>query len=171
MISEKASKSNREAYVQWIVQLGQYGKEKGLQPVLLLHSRTLDNDLALAISAQAGDTFESIWPEDAYDAKSILGSATFVVASRYHALIGAASQAVPCLCTAWSHKYAAACSDFGLEAFVANPSDGTSKVKRDLDLFTAPESRGRIIEGLKSRARHLSAKIESMWTEILSIVT
>lgn len=54
----------------------------------------------------------------AAELKGIIGLATVVVASRYHALIAALSQAVPACAIAWSHKYRELFAHFQLQDMV-----------------------------------------------------
>lgn len=55
--------------------------------------------------------------------KSVLGHADLVIASRFHSLIFALSQSIPCLAISWSHKYRELFALFGMEKFVVEDSD------------------------------------------------
>jgi colanic acid/amylovoran biosynthesis protein len=50
----------------------------------------------------------------AADARSIIGRCEYLVGSRFHALVFALSQGVPCTVLGWSHKYEALMSQFGV---------------------------------------------------------
>jgi colanic acid/amylovoran biosynthesis protein len=54
-------------------------------------------------------------PMPAEDVHALIGRFSCLVGSRYHGLIFALSQGVPCLAIGWSHKYAELLSQFGLE--------------------------------------------------------
>jgi polysaccharide pyruvyl transferase WcaK-like protein len=50
----------------------------------------------------------------AADARSIIGRCEYLVGSRFHALVFALSQGVPCTALGWSHKYEELMSQFGV---------------------------------------------------------
>ncbi len=51
----------------------------------------------------------------AEDSKALVGQCGFMYASRYHSLVFALSQGVPCAALGWSHKYAELLRPFGLQ--------------------------------------------------------
>ncbi len=59
----------------------------------------------------------------AEEIKSVIGQADLAVASRFHSLIFALSQGIPCLAISWSHKYRELFRLFDMEKFVVEDSD------------------------------------------------
>jgi polysaccharide pyruvyl transferase WcaK-like protein len=70
-----------------------------------LVAETLDVDAKLC-------RVEGAWT--AADLKSAVGRLEFLLASRFHAMVGALSMQTPVVAAGWSHKYGAQMSDVGL---------------------------------------------------------
>lgn len=90
-----------------------------LQIKLVNHSKTDDKKLV----NELGDIYASVtrvtkvFEEDPLLLKAILGNAFFNLASRFHAVASSLSGNVPCVMTAWSHKYYELAQDFGIENY------------------------------------------------------
>lgn len=54
----------------------------------------------------------------AEEIKSVVGNCDILIGSRFHALVFALSQSVPCLALGWSHKYRELLAQFGMEEYV-----------------------------------------------------
>ncbi len=64
--------------------------------------------------------------------KGLIGTFEFLVASRFHSLVFALSQAVPVLAVSWSHKYRELLSPFGLGEYVQEHDGIDSKALAEL---------------------------------------
>jgi polysaccharide pyruvyl transferase WcaK-like protein len=58
-------------------------------------------------------------------ARALIGQSTVFLASRFHSMIAALSQAVPVVTVGWSHKYAEAAEPFGMEKLTLDYADLT----------------------------------------------
>ncbi len=67
-------------------------------------------------SEDSGRVVPILQRADAESLKAVVGLAEFMVASRYHALVGALSQQIPSAVIGWSHKYEELCRDAGLSS-------------------------------------------------------
>jgi hypothetical protein len=94
--------------------------ELGLECLLVVHEET-DRGLAEEISGRKrAAIFED---DDPLVLKAVLGQADAVVASRFHAVVGALAQGVPSVVLGWSHKYEQLLADFGVPQWSAQLSD------------------------------------------------
>jgi polysaccharide pyruvyl transferase WcaK-like protein len=59
-------------------------------------------------------------------ARALIAYSTVFLASRFHSMIAALSQAVPVITVGWSHKYAEAAEPFGMEQYTLNYSQLTA---------------------------------------------
>lgn len=67
-------------------------------------------------------------------ARALIAEADVFVASRFHSMIAALSQAVPVVTVGWSHKYAEAAAPFGMDDFTIDYSELTpQRLTRLLD--------------------------------------
>lgn len=78
-----------------------------------IDDRYLCGLLAVAID-RPGRCFTTPQVLRAEESRALLGCARYVVGSRYHSLVFALSQGIPCLGVSWSHKYGELLRDFGL---------------------------------------------------------
>ena len=64
-------------------------------------------------------------------ARALVGQSTVFLASRFHSMIAALSQAVPVVTVGWSHKYAEAAEPFGMEKFTLDYAELNSENLRE----------------------------------------
>ena len=99
--------------------------------------------------------------------KRIIGMMDVVVVSRFHAMVGALSLAVPPAVLGWSHKYAEVMARFGLEANVLDYKQlaGADLAARTERLF---EERGLVAAQIR---QHLPAVKESADCPVISLLS
>lgn len=93
--------------------------------------------------------------------KALIGSAGFVVSSRFHACVAALSQGVPSIAIAWTHKYRELFSSFGcIENVIELENTGASvdlskfnysRTAPNQDLISAADRQRRALDGLWER--------------------
>lgn len=113
---------------------------EGVRPVVLLHE-VGDSALGARVRDALPAGTPLVAPRHPLELKGVLGGARIVVASRFHALVSALSQAVPSIATGWSHKYrelmrAYACGD-NLVSDAAALEDRVTASLRDHDPLAA----------------------------------
>jgi colanic acid/amylovoran biosynthesis protein len=100
--------------------------------------------------------------------KAIIGSASLVVSSRFHACIAALSQGVPCYAIAWTHKYRELFESFGCGQNVMNATDlagGTIDLRQRFSQSCAPDP-----TLLAATAQQRSA-LKTLWDEVFRVLT
>ena len=101
----------------------------------------------------------------AEESKSVIGRCDFVFASRYHSLVFALSQGVPCAALGWTHKYAELLRPFGLEKAEARIGDSSPAALRDMLLdgwANRVETRQRIMEQRRAVASDNAALFDEI---------
>ena len=117
---DKGEAGSGPAYRALLAGTAKHLLARGYRPFLLVHDSGSDRELAGEVSAAAGGGVEVLHEPDPRALKGILGSCHAVVASRFHALVGALTQGVPSLATGWSHKYEELFAEFASEPLAAS---------------------------------------------------
>lgn len=126
IVLEKSSKNGID-YIDFLTQVAADIDKEGFFPVLLPHSYRADekgyhnNDrfLCQEIYKRCKDRFQIYFIDEDFNPRllrSIIGIFHLLVASRFHSMISALSQAVPPITYGWgAHKYSEVLSEFKLE--------------------------------------------------------
>jgi len=105
----------------------------------------------------------------AADIKAVIGLSEFLVASRYHSLIGALSMRTPAAVIGWSHKYDEVMRELGLEQWVVDlvrqPANSTTDV-----VLKAWEKRDAIRKVLQERVPELEKKSALALDRMIDII-
>lgn len=137
-----------------------------IQPVILIHETGRDIELATSIRNKAGMSVEIIRERDPLKIKGIIGKSFLVVASRYHAIVSALSQSIPCLGTGWSHKYYQLFEDYGVAEFFVSVDQDKNLVNSRLRELATYTSRDRVIERLRKKSSLQKALTLQMWQHV-----
>ncbi len=127
-------KGESSEYVQKLVKIARYAIDNLNMDVVLVPNEVRpvegyhpdDRFICRLLHKAIDDQKRCLYVSEYYSAsevKSVLGHADLVVASRFHSLIFALSQGIPCLAISWSHKYRELFALFGMEKFVVEDSD------------------------------------------------
>lgn len=157
------------AYADTLVEAARCLLAAGRQVTLLNHEGPKDLDICHRVREQLateGHTVVVLDPVTGLEAKAIIGAARFVVSSRYHGLIAALSQGIPCYPLGWSYKYVAAMRLFGIEiedsiGYPEHVSDRALSAEY-CSLFSDPD--------YVSRLKGIQADVAAMWADIFDIM-
>jgi colanic acid/amylovoran biosynthesis protein len=156
------TKLTERDYVDSLVASAKSLKAEGLTPVVVVHEFN-DRALAKKISAAVDcDVFEH---PDPLVLKKVLGDAQVAVASRFHAIVGALSQATPVIAYGWSHKYEELLSDFGHPQWAVKP--GTDLSSAADALWHDDDARSV----LRERGTDLRKQNTQMWSEVVQTLS
>lgn len=155
----------RDDYVHALVDAGVVAKELGRDVEVLLHTSEHD-DIRLGEMASEALGCPMVKEPDARKLKGRLGAAEIVVASRFHAVLGALSLGVPAIAIGWSHKYGELFDDFGVPE-LASASDAATATALVKELCgDSADVRGRISRNGES----LRTKVETMWAAVWGLL-
>jgi polysaccharide pyruvyl transferase WcaK-like protein len=108
--------------------------------------------------------------DDPRELKAVLGHATLVIGSRFHALVGSLSQGVPCIGVGWSHKYAELFKDFDVAHLLVTEVEDTKTMDELIASLTEPTRRQSIISKIAAAKLRLKQQTEDMWSEVEAIL-
>lgn len=142
--------------------------KSGLNPVFVLHDAHEDRKV-IDIAGEPC-AIPVIEHDDPRVLKGILGRADIVIASRFHALVSALSQGVPCVGAGWSHKYQELFSDFGTRELLLNDLSDPQRLEEILTELATAAARDRYRETLTQAGDLLRNSTERMWLEIEELI-
>ncbi len=156
----------RQGYVPLLTALGRHLVDRGFTVRVVNHEGGADAALCAALADAMGRS-PVLSEADPLALKGVLGGAGLVVSSRYHGCVNALSQAVSCLGTAWSHKYAALFDDFGAGGQLLTSCDVAAAL-RSLDELL--DSRDAVTARLSAARPALVARVDAMWTRVFDVL-
>jgi colanic acid/amylovoran biosynthesis protein len=152
-------------YLDVLGRVSNHLSASGLDPYFLLHE-SRDAGVADQVNARSATSIEIVRDEDPRALKGLIGSASVVVGSRYHALVSALASGVPALGIGWTHKYAALFADFGVTELI--PANGTpaAEIESLLTQLADPAERRGYEQRLRAQTAVLAETVSEMWHTI-----
>lgn len=165
---DKTDARTQAAYIPFLAKVIDSVAAAGLRPIVLLHAPE-DAALVAPIAQAASARFDVLQIACPVQLKGVLGTARLVIGSRFHALVGALSQAVPTLACGWSHKYDQLMQQFDCPECLLHVTDG-DRLPEKLAALLDPPQRERLVARLQAAGRRLKAQIDSMWAAVDNVL-
>jgi polysaccharide pyruvyl transferase WcaK-like protein len=164
----KSCSSVAGRYLDTLAMMFHCVKESGLKPALLIHDGCADLDLVGPLCEKIGGNPNIIESDCPLELKRILQGARLVIGSRFHALVGALSQAVPVIAIGWSHKYAGILRDYGLpDNWLAVDATKDDVAKK---LCECEQNRDVVVEKLKRKCEFQEELSKQMWNDVFQCI-
>lgn len=165
-----APKEERSLYVSFMVRCARRLFALDANPFILVHEGKLDVQLARQIAAKFDGNLPILTEHNPMRVKGIIGSCTALIGSRYHALVSALSQGVPCLGTSWSHKYRELFSDYGQQEWLLSADIHEHVLTDKINLLINPTTRQERSQALLRQSAKLKLKSKEMWELIFKTI-
>jgi polysaccharide pyruvyl transferase WcaK-like protein len=161
---------NPSDYYDFLARADAHVCNSGKRVIYILHDEFEDKQVVDALEAR-GVTMEVITHEDPRLLKGVLSKASFVIGSRFHALVGALSSGVPCIGVGWSHKYQALFNDFDCPGLLLSDLNCDKALSSMIDTLALSQERECLIERI-NKARELQREqTEEMWGLVESAIS
>lgn len=167
-MQKRAADPDGMKYLQIMKQLINRLQDALVPVVIVLHSREEDVLLAQKLSKLANSA-PILYDSNPIILKSVLGRAHFVIGSRFHALVSALSQGVPCLGLGWAHKYNWLFRDFGIGEDLLRVDDPDRALAR-MDVLLNEAANVELRARLTGRANSQKQQIEAMWGKTFAVI-
>ncbi|MCA9073880.1 MAG: polysaccharide pyruvyl transferase family protein [Planctomycetaceae bacterium] len=170
---DQGAKKEQQAYVGFLAECIRRLRVREIEAVFLFHDDTTDPQVADAVESELSFTLKRIREHRPEYLKGILGHSCLVIGSRFHALVGALSQAVPCIVTGWSHKYEMLVSDYGCPELLIHPSDSIEITESLLNQLLSTHSRSAVVTKLREHGCDLNRLVREMFSltaEVIGLV-
>ncbi|MEA5506347.1 polysaccharide pyruvyl transferase family protein [Halotia wernerae UHCC 0503] len=167
---DKTSDDVKSNYLYYLETCITFFTEIGLKPFILVHDTT-DNSLVLDLKSKFGESLELIVESNPLYIKGILGKCHVVVSSRFHGLISALSQGIPCLATGWSHKYQMLLEDYNCVECLVTSFESQEEIRHHLKLITEEKSRSELINKISKAGLEQKKLSCDMWSKVYKMLT
>ncbi|MDJ0696977.1 polysaccharide pyruvyl transferase family protein [Mastigocoleus sp. MO_188.B34] len=169
MIDKTSSKAST-VYVQFLAELINHLLERGLEPFILIHE-TNDYKLGTQLQAEVNKKVPIVIDNNPLYLKGILGKCQLLIGSRFHGLVSALSQGIPCLGAGWSHKYQMLFDSYNCSELLINPEGNLNESIEKLDSIIDEPSRSEIMEAIKIASENQKVLSRQMWSDIKRMLT
>jgi polysaccharide pyruvyl transferase WcaK-like protein len=165
---DKTSSGTARKYQEASVLLLREIDRSGRRLFVLVMEGQKDVALAEALLAAAGVTAPVVVPREATLAKGLMGRCSWVVSARFHGLVNALSQGVPCIALGWSHKYEALMEDYGCGDLMLRLEGAESRIPGLTARLDDDAERLVLRERLLEASTRELVRTEEMWSLVLS---
>lgn len=162
-------KGDSAAYLDFLNRTIQHLQDREMNPVFVLHDAVEDRKVVEELQNR-GHSIPVMESHDPRILKGILGRATLVVGSRFHALVSSLSQGVPCIGAGWSHKYPELFSDFNCPDLLVNDLSNDQHLQEAICKLADENSRAIYQSSIWNAANHLKELNETMWQEVENLI-
>lgn len=166
---DRTESGTGEKYLSFLTNCLAYLVEKECKPFILIHE---DHDLPLAKDLQSifPSQVDIIQESNPLYVKGILGNCSFLISSRYHGLVSALSQNVPCLATGWSHKYEMLLADYDCPECLLDVFGTRDEIIQKVDMIRQGESRENLIQRLQAAGAEQRGLALAMWKDVFAVL-
>ena len=167
---DKTDQTAAAIYLEFLLDCAEALQANGHTPFFLVHEGAADLAIAKQVVSAMAAPVKILCPDDALQAKTLLGGCTGVVSSRYHAIISALSQGVPAIGTGWSHKYTALFADYGCPDALVSVTDQKNDIEAALAPIIDPAKRGAYASELEDVVPRIKAKAMDVWKYTFEVI-
>lgn len=160
---EKTDQATHSKYLSILTFYIRYLQSKKADPFILIHETDKDYDLAITVQNILAQPIEVIFEKNPLYIKGIIGLSSLVISSRYHGLVSALSQGIPCLGTGWSHKYQMLFEDYGCPECLVSTLETKDILTDRIMQITEEPRRSNIINRLRASSREHKELTQEMW--------
>jgi polysaccharide pyruvyl transferase WcaK-like protein len=140
---------------------------QGLQPVFVLHDVEEDRQVIKAVNEESLPVIEH---SDPAVLKSVLGRASLVIGSRFHALVSTLSQNIPCIGAGWSHKYIELFRDFDVPDLLVEDLSDHQRLEMLIRELSDESCRKERMARLSVATARLKEQTVLMWERVEAVL-
>lgn len=165
-------KGGIEGYKKLLAKAIELTQSMGFSPFFLIHEGIKDELIANEVTKALKKPIPIVKNKNAIEIKGIIGSCYAVITSRFHGLVSALSQGVPCLATTWSHKYMRLMEDYQYsEGLIADMEIDVETLEAKMKSITDPESNQSVRKHLLEKSKIQKQLSVNMWKEVIFQLT
>jgi polysaccharide pyruvyl transferase WcaK-like protein len=166
----ESNSTKQDVYINFIKYAIDKTISTGLKPYFLIHEGVKDQQLAKDVNNYLINPLDIIVKEDPLEIKGIISTAKFIICSRFHGVVSALSQGVPCVTTSWSHKYAMLLKEYDFQEGLIQDLDNYEILDALLFNLAQPVYRYQLSEQLLQKSKIQKEKSVQMWEEVFQVI-
>ncbi|MDN3204760.1 polysaccharide pyruvyl transferase family protein [Algoriphagus sediminis] len=166
-MTETGEEDAEKMYLDYLRKTIELLQDKGEIPFFLIHESAHDAQIAEAINSVLKNPIEVLMQQNPLKVKGIIGNSKAVITSRFHGLVSALCQSVPCLSTGWSHKYQELLADYEYSNALCEVKNDSDYLNEKLAIILDAESRETVKNSLQKNAAIQKKKSVDMWGRVL----
>jgi len=162
---------SRDEYLEVLNELTVLTEKAGKRSFFLIHEGEKDHQLAIDVNNRFKKSIPIVKEDNPLKVKGIIGACQGIVTSRFHGLVSALSQGIPCLCIGWSHKYKALMEDYNFpEGIIGKEHLSSEPLSEKISLITDADSAANCRERLKKASEKQKALAKGMWEDVFTVL-
>lgn len=163
---------DRSEYIDFLVNVCNLITLQGKTPFFLIHEGVKDLRIAEEVNKLLSFDIPILKEDNPLHVKGIIGSVEAVITSRFHGLVSALAQAVPCLCVGWSHKYLALMEDYDYSEglLLDDELKNDTMLQNKINMVVNKASAANIHEKLAKNAMQQKELANEMWSLVFSTI-
>jgi polysaccharide pyruvyl transferase WcaK-like protein len=151
-----------KGYIKFLDYIINKLKSLNMNPIFLLHDAEEDEKV-ISLLSKDNQNCLIVRHDDPMVLKKILGKSKLVIGSRFHALVSAFSQGVPCIGAGWSHKYEELFKDFSSEEFLIKDFDNLNLVDKIINDINSVDKLNLLTNKISLASNKIKFKNTEMW--------
>ncbi len=156
-------------YTEFLITCIDYLWQRGLEPFILLHENN-DYGLTQYLQIRLEREIQIVFESNPLYLKGLIGACPMVISSRYHGLVSALSQSIPCMGAGWSHKYEMLFRDYRNVEFLVEVDSTKEMIRSKIDKLINEKSREEIISRLDAASVVQNDLVLQMWARIKAVL-
>jgi len=162
---------DRNEYITFLQNVCEYVRIVGRNPFFLIHEGEKDLKIAENVNELLVSKVPILKEDNPLYVKGIIGNSVAVVTSRFHGLVSALAQAIPCICVGWSHKYQALMEDYDYaDGLLADKDLHSDALMEKLNMILNAEYSAEIAFKLREASAQQKKRAQDMWSKVFEVI-
>ena len=157
-------------YLKFLYDIVLVSKKMGYEVNLLNHEGELDLILINKLSKKLNFNHNIITNKNPLKVKKEIGNSKLVITGRFHGLVSALSQSIPCFTTSWSHKYKELLNDYDSLDSIIDIKDYNSSLDKIKEILTDSSTYRNKKRELDLKSAIQKDKSKEMWGKVINVL-
>ncbi len=167
----KTTPDDRSRYFEFLSAAVAELERRRIKPLVVLHAPFQDRELVEPLEAAVGHQLEVCPYTEPELLKGVLGASRVVISSRFHALVGSLSQAVPSIGIGWTHKFERLFEEYDSPELVLRASAPRQTMVDTLSRLLDEPTRSQMVGRLRVASDRHARLSQAMWNDVEHVLS